>query len=292
MAPPNAAGSRCPAARITYRPTGEWTFPAGTIFVKHFEIPVSIKAKQDGAAATVMKRLETRLLVVDETGSGYGVTYRWRGDGRDAELLADGATEPIPVITPHGVRNQVWAYPSRDDCLKCHTTSAGFVLGPKTRQLNGMFRYPTTGTIDNQLRVWSYLGMFVPGGLLAFHEEELPRLARLIAPSDTKARLEDRVRSYLDANCAHCHRPGANIPSAFDARFDAPPHERNIIGARTVSDSLSIDHPQVVAPTDLERSMLYVRMIQADRYKMPPLARNIVDSDAALMIGAWIKGLE
>jgi hypothetical protein len=32
-------------------------------------------------------------------------------------------------------------------------------------------------------------------------------------------------------------------------------------------------------------------MTQADRYKMPPLARNIVDHAAADMVLAWIKGL-
>jgi hypothetical protein len=202
-------------------------------------------------------------------------------------------TESIEVVTDRGPRTQVWSYPSRDECLKCHTTAAGFVLGPKTRQLNGPFHYPAAGIEDNQLRVWSYLGMFEPGGggSPGFREEDIPRLVRLVAPGDTKASLEDRVRSYLDANCANCHRPGANIPAAFDARFDTPPPARQVLGARTVSDSLGIDHPEVVAPGDLDRSMLYVRMIQSDRYKMPPLARNVVDSPAAELIAAWIKGL-
>src|SRR5205823_2170297 len=88
-------------ARITYRPTGEWSFPAGTIFVKHFEMAIPIAGREMRASsdATQLKRLETRLLVVDEAGGGYGVTYRWRGDGRDAELLTDAATESIAVAT-------------------------------------------------------------------------------------------------------------------------------------------------------------------------------------------------
>jgi uncharacterized repeat protein (TIGR03806 family) len=279
-------------SRITYRPAGEWSFPAGTVFVKHFEIPVSVKASGAAAPTTATKRLETRLLVVDGNGGGYGVTYRWHSDDHDAELLTKGESESIPVITPHGLRNQVWAYPSRDECLKCHTACAGFVLGPKTRQLNGTFRYPSTGVVDNQLRVWNYLGMFAPAAARGFHEEDLPQLAHLVAPDDSQALLVDRVRSYLDANCANCHRPGANIPSVFDARFDTPPQGRNIIAARTVSDSLGIDQPRVVAPNDLARSMLYQRMIQPDRYKMPPLARSVVDSEAAALIATWIKTLD
>jgi hypothetical protein len=77
--------------------------------------------------------------------------------------------------------------------------------------------------------------------------------------------------------------------SLFGARFDTAPKGRNILGARTVSDAPGIDHPQVVAPKDLNRSMLYVRVIQPDRFKMPPRRRNIVDADAAQIIAAWIK---
>src|SRR5262249_14367830 len=95
-------------ARITYRPTGEWSFPTGTIFVKHFEMTASKAGRGDSASPEATKRLETRLLVVDEAGGGYGVTYRWRSDGRDADLLSDGATEPIAVATDRGPRSQVW----------------------------------------------------------------------------------------------------------------------------------------------------------------------------------------
>ena len=97
--------------RIGFSERGEWTFPPGTVFVKHFELPAS-----DGRPA---RRLETRLLVTDRRGSGYGVTYRWRADGSDADLLVDGMTEEID----RGNRKQTWSYPSRTDCLVCHSTS-------------------------------------------------------------------------------------------------------------------------------------------------------------------------
>src|SRR5262249_42874123 len=100
---------------IRYSPTGPWTFPAGTVFVKHFEL--------------ADKRLETRLLVVDHAGLGYGATYRWRADDSDAELLPAGLTEE--VATKSGPVK--WSYPSRSECLACHTTNAGFVLGVNAR---------------------------------------------------------------------------------------------------------------------------------------------------------------
>jgi mono/diheme cytochrome c family protein len=161
------------------------------------------------------------------------------------------------------------------------------VLGPKTRQLHRDFTYPATGVTDGQLRTWSYLGMFSgPVG-----DEEIAGLDRLSAIGDAPAPLEARVRSYLDANCANCHRPGADIPAAFDARFDTPLGEAGIIDHSTVSDSLGIDRPRVVAPGDPERSLLWRRMVLPERFKMPPLARNQVDEEAAEAVREWIEGL-
>jgi uncharacterized repeat protein (TIGR03806 family) len=268
--------------RIGFVKTGEWSFPRGTIFIKHFELAI------DETQPTVVRRLETRLLVVDGSGGGYGATYRWTKDETDAALLgSDGATEEITIKTASGSRSQVWSYPSRDDCLKCHTINAGFVLGPKARQLNGEYRYPSTGITDNQLRTWGYLGMLKPAPV----ESQIAGLDRLIPIGDHSAPLQDRVRSYLDANCQHCHRPGANIPAAFDARFDTPLARQNLLEAPTVSDTLGIIRPRLVAGNDVARSLLYQRMVQVERFKMPPLARNQVDEEAARLLKAWIESL-
>ncbi len=264
-------------ATIEFRPTGEWRFPRGTVFVKHFEMP------REGAPP---RRLETRITVADGSGLGAAATYRWGEDGRDADLLADGRDEAI-ATSSDASRRQTWSYPSRDDCLKCHTRAAGFVLGPSARQLNGPFRYPTTGIEDHQIRSWSAQGMFSR----AVPDEEIPKLARLSPISDESATVEHRIRSYLDSNCANCHRPGANIPAAFDARWDCPEADRKILDARTVSDGLGIANPRVVAPGDVSRSMIHQRIIQTERYKMPPVGRNVVDRGAADLLAGWIAGL-
>jgi hypothetical protein len=55
------------AAKIAFSATGEWKFPRGTVFVKHFELPV------DDRDPEIRRRLETRFIVYDSTGSVYGV---------------------------------------------------------------------------------------------------------------------------------------------------------------------------------------------------------------------------
>ena len=168
------------------------------------------------------RRLETRLLVVDRRGTGYGVTYRWKADGSDAELLTEGFSEEIV----RGDRKQTWFYPSRNDCLTCHTKTAGFVLGANTRQLNHPSTDPAGKSNENLLATWNRGGLFQP----AIREEGVPRFERLVAVTDTSASLEHRVRSYLDANCAECHRPGGTRGD-FDARFDTPLPRQKLINA-------------------------------------------------------------
>jgi uncharacterized repeat protein (TIGR03806 family) len=262
-------------ARIGFSERGAWKFPAGTVLVKHFEMPA--------AEARPARRLETRLLVVDRRGFGYGVTYKWRADGSEAELLTEGLTEEVEG----GDRKQTWSYPSRNDCLVCHTTSAGFVLGLNTRQVNHPLTDPDGKVTDNLLRVWNRLGLFQP----AVRDEDIPRLDRLVAISDANAAVEDRVRSYFDANCAQCHRPGGTRAD-FDARFDTPLARQKLVNAPLLSSDLGIAAVKVVAPGDPDRSMAYLRMKRReDVFNMPPLGTHQADPAALEAVRDWIKGL-
>jgi uncharacterized repeat protein (TIGR03806 family) len=264
-------------APITFREKGSWTFPAGTVLVKHFEFP------QAGAPP---RRLETRVLFVAEDG-GYGATYRWNDEQSDAELLSDALTEEIELQTLSGAQRVAWTYPSQKDCLVCHTRNAGFVLGVNTRQLNREMAYPQTGVVDHQLRAWRYAGTFANPP----PEQSLPSLPKLAAIGDGSAPLEHRVRSYLDANCAQCHRPGG-ARGTFDARFDVPLARQGLVGGRLIAADLGISDAEVVVPGSPERSMLYLRMNRrSDAFNMPPLATNCVDDEAMAVIAEWIKQL-
>ncbi len=280
LAVPNNGGPVTPDKQIGFAPNGSWTFPAGTVFVKTFALQTN---QMDSNS---ILRLETRLLVRDINGQVYGVTYKWRPDNSDAELLTTGSNQPVTIITPAGTQTQTWYYPSPADCLTCHTPVANYVLGVNARQLNGALAYPSTRVTDNQLRTLNRLGIFNP----AFDEAAIAGYERLSALTNLNASLEERARSYLDANCAQCHQPGGTGPT-FDARYETPLAAQNITNMAVIGN-LGYDHAHVVTAKDVWRSVLYDRMNSTNAgVKMPQLARNLIDSNAVAVIADWINSL-
>ena len=280
LAVPGTNGAITPKNQISFAPTGPWTFPAGTVFVKTFELLTN------RADSNSVLRLETRLLVRDINGQVYGVTYKWRPDNSDADLLTTSSNQIVTITTPTGTQTQTWYYPSPADCLTCHTPIANYVLGVSTRQLNGNLTYPSTGVADNQLRTLNRLGLLNP----AFDEAVISNFTQMAALTNVNASFEQRARSYLDANCAQCHQPNGTGPT-FDARYEVPLASENIINAAALG-SLGYDHVHVVTPKDPWRSAIYDRMNTADsQVKMPKLARNLVDSNAVAVMAGWINSL-
>jgi uncharacterized repeat protein (TIGR03806 family) len=266
---------------ISFAPTGEWYFPSGTVLVKQFDLATD---ERDGSK---IRRLETRFIVRSHDGQVYGATYRWREDQTDAELLNDGRDDDITITNRDGSSHvQHWHYPSRFECLSCHNRVAGGILGVSTRQINADI-IDQHGKRVNQLQRWNELGLLQP----AIRPEEFASLPRLVDPHDAQANITDRVRSYLDSNCSHCHRPGAMGFVSYDARFETPIERQNILYARPVND-YGIDRVRYIKPNDPWRSMLLVRLERSDTMKMPPLGRNVLDHHAIDLMREWITSMD
>ena len=269
-----------PKGKIKFAPRGEWTFPAGTVFVKTFELPA------DARDPKVQRRLETRLLMVQPDSRVYGVVYKWRADLSDADLLpADSLSEIIPLRGANGeAGRQTWYYPSRKDCITCHTVRAGGVLGVKTRQMNRDLVYPS-GVADNELREWNHLGLLEP----AIRDDQIPTFDRLAPAADESRSLEDRARSYLDANCSHCHQPGGTVAN-FDARYDTPLAKQGLIDGEVLIDQ-GIDRPRIISPHDIWRSIAFMRVDTVGDIRMPPIDRETIDEAGVELLRRWIDSM-
>jgi mono/diheme cytochrome c family protein len=135
------------------------------------------------------------------------------------------------------------------------------------------------------LRTWKHIGLFDD----APDESSLAAIPALVAVEDTTATLEHRARSYLDANCSQCHRPNA-VGGYFDARFDTPLAHQGLINGRLVN-AMEIPGSRVITPGDLSRSVLHLRANLLGDLQMPPIARNMVDTNAVMVLSEWINAL-
>jgi len=276
MMVPNNGSHNSANEQIEYSEDGEWIFPEGTLFIKHFELPVN----ENNPAIT--RRLETRITVVGKDQRVYGVTYK-------ADLLTTSLDETIPIVTSNGsTRNQTWHYPSPTECITCHNEAVGGTLGPRTRYLNTSFTYPSTGITANQLVTLSHLGI-IPENITDANVGNLPKNA---AKDDTGADLQTRALSYLDLNCGYCHQPGTGNRAVFDARINTPLQYSNLFSSN-LNENLGIGGARVVAPGDISRSVLYQRAHSIyPNIMMPPLSKNLIDDEGVALISEWISGLD
>jgi mono/diheme cytochrome c family protein len=150
--------------------------------------------------------------------------------------------------------------------------------------MNHDFTYPS-GVTDNELRTWNHLGLFEP----AIRVTDLSEFPTLAASDDATRSLEDRARSYLDANCSQCHRPGGTV-AYFDARYTTSLEQQGLINGPVLIDQ-GIDRPRVISPHDIWRSIAFMRVNTNGDIRMPPVARETIDQKGVTLLRQWILSL-
>jgi glucose/arabinose dehydrogenase/mono/diheme cytochrome c family protein len=156
-------------SQIDFTTSRGWNFPDGAVLVKTF----SLRLREGDPASK--RRVETRLLTRQD-GEWHGYSYAWGDDQADAELVeAAGRDRAYRVERPGGgAREQTWHYPSRAECMVCHSRAANWVLGLTELQMNKVHDYG--GVKDDQLRTLEHVGVFRVSRL--DHVEEARRRAR------------------------------------------------------------------------------------------------------------------
>jgi len=248
---------------INLESNGDFIFPERSIIVKNF-------TRDD-------TYLETRLFMRHINGWA-GYSYQWLDDQSDAVLVEGSSSQTVSV---NGTSHII---PSRGQCFECHTGAANINLGLEASQLNFEIIYPN-GNMGNQLEALS-------AATYLSSTANTNQISQMASIDDQTASLELRARSYLHSNCSGCHQPGA-IGTQLDLRIqtnftdsmscDIPPNNGN----------LGIANARIIAPGDANRSVLLTRMQSTQsNVRMPPLASDIVDSEAVSIVEQWINNLQ
>ncbi len=252
--------------QIDVLPDGDWDFPVGTVLIKEF----SWNAKP----------FETRLMVRHDDGQWAGYSYEWNASLTDADLVSsDGLAKQIDGQLD-------WMYPSRAQCMQCHSSAAGRSLGLETAQLNGPLTY-ASGITSNQLETLEHIGMFSNG--LGGVPDDLPALTDV---HDTSATLSDRSRSYLHANCANCHRPNGPGQGPMDFRFQTAFEDTDACNVDPGLGNLGVPGAKIISPGNSASSVVSLRMHTLGNDRMPPLGTQVIDTDGTAAVDAWIDNLK
>jgi uncharacterized repeat protein (TIGR03806 family) len=238
---------------------GNFLFPVGSVLIKHFELNNDI--------------FETRLFMHHQTGWA-GYSYQWN-DARDEALLLQDSQDTL-------VQGQTWHFPSRDECMRCHTQAAAVTLGLETGQLNTQFTYPESQQVAGQLDTLE----FIDWPTVKFSESDRERF--IPDPFGTSATLEQRAKAYLHTNCAQCHRPGGPTGNSIDFRFGTALADMGICNVEPQDGNRGNPALRRFAPSSPENSDIWLRIQDSGSLRMPPIGSNLIDQAGADLVGDWI----
>jgi hypothetical protein len=250
-----------PGERLGFSPAGAWAFPAGSLLVKQF-------------LAASDRPIETRFMAWD----GEAWTFAtYRHEGEDAALLPGSAWADVTLSDGAQV---AWYFPDAEGCATCHL---GGALGPVAAQLDTLYDYGDG--VRSQLDELARVGLLDAEDPAA--DEPLP------VPSDPSGGLEDRARSWLHANCAHCHRPDGWTPPemTMDLRYTTAAAEAQTCGVPVQFDQAPEAGRWRVAPGVPDDSAVWGRIALEGPARMPPVGTARLDPVAEATVRAWIAGL-
>ncbi len=277
-----------------------WRFPTNAVLAK------TLSSEGKPGQTANLRRVETQMLLYDGV-AWHAYTYQWTDDQSDAVLVdAAGAerTYDIPdASAPGGHRRETWYFASRAECLRCHNPAAGPPLAFNSLELDRSCRYSAAAPSrasggresgfdsktkdpairsDNQLRALQKIGVLSESLL------DGPGM-KLSNPRDATCDLNERARSWLHVNCAHCHRlaTGGAVASVFN--YDQKLSESRTINFPPSQGSFGIDGARVITPGDPLRSVLYYRISTLGPAHMPRIGPRSVSQAGIGLIYDWIS---
>ena len=254
-------------------------FPTGSALIKTFYYPIDERAPELGK-----QLLETRLLLRKESG-WEAVSYAWNKEQNEAYKKIAGKTINVEWTDFMGEEKTVrYRVPNVNQCKECHDADDKISpIGPKARNINKKFDFKD-GEF-NQLVYWMNREII----------DDYPM--DLISPvdwTDETKDINDRVRSYLDVNCGHCHSPtgNANSTGLYLHLNETRDINLGIFKKPVATGRGSGGYKYSIVPGKPEESILLYRMESMDPgVMMPESGRALTHQEAVEMVRDWIYGL-
>jgi uncharacterized repeat protein (TIGR03806 family) len=259
-------------------------FPVGAVLIKNFYYPHDFRDESKGR-----KILETRLLV-HRADKWDALTYVWNDEQTDATLEIAGDTKKASWIDIHGANRKLdYSVPNKNQCKNCHNLGDVLVpIGPKIRYLNMEFAYADGK--KNQLDKW------VEAGYLKGYDKNANADNRIAKWDDPNSgSLEFRAKSYLEVNCAHCHRQegSANTSGFFLLLSDKNPESWGMMKSPVAAGAGSGNNLYDIVPGKPGESILVYRIENDDpEIRMPELGRSTAHAEAVILIKEWIAAMK
>jgi uncharacterized repeat protein (TIGR03806 family) len=247
-----------------------WQLPVGTYLVKTFSFPRDMRDPSRGE-----RLVETRFLVRTENGFTAS-TYVWNDAQTDAIASGGDLDVPVSFIDRQGQRqNQVFHVPATSQCRDCHR---GRALGWRSRQLDRAVS-SKAGTHD-QIAHFASLGLI----------DQVPPAHLVLSDPAGDASLTARARSYLDANCSHCHGQGG-IAEGTDLFWDL--EHTTTQQLPNCRETRSVDgRDRVLVPGHPEQSEFLARMRSDNpRVHMPRGPARRMDPSGVALLSAWVSSM-
>jgi len=253
-------------------------FPDGTVTIKNFYY--------DNVLPDMTTRIIETRIIYKWNGQWMFAEYVWNEDQTEALFDLEGSFTPIEWLDENeNQRSTDYRIPSESQCLTCHKVLDDPVLiGPKPQNINKIYDYDS-GTM-NQMEKWveeGYLTVDFPA--------DFPTV---VDWKDENEDISDRMRSYVDINCAHCHSDQSHCSyRSMRFAYSESDIEENMGICVEPDENIAPAVTHIVATSNITRSMLYYRMnTELESERMPLLGRTLIHDEALELVEAYINSLE
>ncbi len=263
--------------QATYASDGEiLNFPTGAALIKNFYY-------ENVLPGNITKIIETRVMIKKADGWIFA-TYVWNDEQTEALLDMNGSSQKITWMEEGEQREVNYNIPTGDECIRCHANGNLYTaIGPKPQNLFKDFTYATG--VQNQLEKWKQEG---------YLDSYAQNTLATVDWKDTSKSLDLRARSYLDINCAHCHRPGGGCDiMPLDFSFTGVANMDKLGVCVAPHDFIEGNEDYIIEAQNADNSLMITLLNSRKKdYMMPLLGRTVSHGEGVEVIYEWINAME